>query len=258
MGRENLDFDNICILEGMTSISALIGAKESGVNDRKIVEILFDKEKVKKKQREFRFLEHKAKELDFSLTVSDAAAIDALGVGNTHGGVVARCTARTLPLPTAENLPKNAFLCLLDGIEDPYNFGYSLRSLYAAGCDAILTGTRNWFSAAGVVAKASAGASEALPAFCGDSLETIKLAKSLGYTVIAASIRDSISHLEANLKKPILLVVGGEKRGICAAVAETIDQNVRIDYGRSFRGSLSTAAATTVLAFEILRQNKEI
>ena len=51
MVQENLDFDNICILEGMTSISALIGAKESGVNDRGIVEILFDKEKIKKKQR---------------------------------------------------------------------------------------------------------------------------------------------------------------------------------------------------------------
>ena len=176
----------------------------------------------------------------------------------THGGVIARCTERTLPSPTAENLPKNAFLCLLDGIEDPYNFGYALRSLYAAGCDAILAGTRNWFSAAGVVAKASAGASEALPAFCGDPMEAVLLAKSLGYTVVAASIRDAVSYTEANLKKPILLIVGGEKRGVCSAIAKLVDQNVRIDYGRSFRGSLSTSAATTVLAFEILRQNGEI
>lgn len=257
MGQKNLVFDDICILEGMTSISALIAAIEAKINDRTIVEILFDEAKLEKKQREFRFLEHKARELDFLLTKTTAEAIAALGVGNTHGGVIARCTARTLPSPTAENLPKNAFLCLLDGIEDPYNFGYALRSLYAAGCDAILAGTRNWFSAAGVVAKASAGASEALPAFCGDPMEAILLAKSLGYTVVAASIRDAVSYTEANLKKPILLIVGGEKRGVSSAIAKLVDQNVRIDYGRSFRGSLSTSAATTVLAFEILRQNGE-
>jgi hypothetical protein len=36
---------------------------------------------------------------------------------------------------------------------------------------------------------------------------------------------------------------------------EQADQIVRIDYGRSFRGSLSAASAATVLAFEIYRQN---
>ncbi len=27
---------------------------------------------------------------------------------------------------------------MLEGIEDPYNFGYAVRSLYAAGADAIV------------------------------------------------------------------------------------------------------------------------
>ena len=34
------------------------------------------------------------------------------------------------------------------------------------------------------------------------------------------------------------------------------DTTVRIDYGRDFRGSLSTASAATVIAFEVLHQNK--
>ena len=35
------------------------------------------------------------------------------------------------------------------------------------------------------------------------------------------------------------------------------DRVVRIDYGRSFRGSLSAASAATVMAFELFRQNKK-
>ena len=60
---------------------------------------------------------------------------------------------------------------------------------------------------------------------------------------------------EADLKKPLLLVVGGEKRGISAEMLALADRVVRIDYGREFRGSLSAASAATVMAFEILRQN---
>jgi hypothetical protein len=154
-------------------------------------------------------------------------ALDALCVGKTHGGIIALCGERTLPLPTAENLPKNGFLCLLEGIEDPYNFGYAVRSLYAAGCDAVLVGERNWMSAAGVVARASAGASEALPLFSGNPEQAVRAAKSLGYTVACAGIRDSVSYTEAALKKPLLLVVGGEKRGVSAGVLALCDQTVR-------------------------------
>ena len=51
------------------------------------------------------------------------------------------------------------------------------------------------------------------------------------------------------------MIVGGEKRGISRAVLDKADNIVRIDYGNSFNGSLSTAAATAVFAFEILRNN---
>lgn len=255
MIKEELRLQNSTVMEGMTSISALLAARESGINDREIKEILYDRDKRKKKAREIGFLTAKCKALGIPLTEATADEIDAISLGNTHGGIVALCGERTLQAPTAENLPKSGFLCLLEGIEDPYNFGYALRSLYAAGCDGVLLGERNWMSAAGVVARASAGASEALPLYSGSTSENIKLLKSLGYRVVCAGIRDSISYVKADLKKPLLLVVGGEKRGISASVLALSDATVRIDYGRTFRGSLSAASATTVLAFEILRQN---
>lgn len=243
------------IFEGMTSLSALLAAKESGVNDRPISEVRFDKAKKQKKAREYAFLTRKCRELQIPLTLTDAAELEKICIGNTHGGVVAMCGDRTLPSPTRENLPPSGFLCLLEGIEDPYNFGYALRSLYAAGCDGVLLGERNWMSAAGVVARASAGASESMSVWAGDTNEAISLLREMGYRIVCAGIRDSVGLYEADLKKPLVLVVGGEKRGISAEMLEKADQIVRIDYGRPFRGSLSAASAATVLAFEILRQN---
>ncbi len=256
MKKEESRFTASNVMEGMTSISALLGAKACGINDRIIYEIRFDAAKQAKKARELAFLRAKCRELGIPLVLTDAADIEAHCIGNTHGGVIALCGERTLPPPTAENLPKDAFLCYLEGIEDPYNFGYALRSLYAAGCDGVLLGERNWLTAAGVVARASAGASEALPLFSGDPIQALKTLKTLGYRIAMAGIRESVSMYEADLKKPLMLVVGGEKRGVSAEVTSLADQTVRIDYGREFRGSLSAASAATVLAFEVLHQNQ--
>ena len=257
MIKEDIRFADSTVMEGMTSISALLLARENGINDRPIHEIRFDRAKKAKKAREFGFLTAKCRELGIPLLEVDAADIDRFCIGSTHGGVIAVCGERTLPCPTVNSLPKNGFLCLMEGIEDPYNFGYAIRSLYAAGCDGILLGERNWMTAAGVVARSSAGASEALPVFAGEILAAVQAAKEAGYRVVTAGIRDAVSMYEADLKKPLLLIVGGEKRGVSAAVAALADRTVRIDYGRAFRGSLSAASAATVLAFEILHQNAD-
>ena len=57
------------------------------------------------------------------------------------------------------------------------------------------------------------------------------------------------------LPLPILLLVGGEKRGISRKVLEEADILVKIGYAREFRASLSAASATTMFAYEIARQN---
>jgi len=257
MIKEEVRFENSTVMEGMTSISSLLASREQHVNDREIIEIRYDRAKKQKKARELAFLSAKCAELGIRLVETTAEEMNKICIGNTHGGIVAICGARTLPSPTTENLPINAFLCFLEGIEDPYNYGYAVRSLYAAGCDAVLVGERNWMSAAGVVARSSAGASETLSIFSGNPEEAVKTARELGYNVVCAGIRDSVSYTEADLKKPLLLVVGGEKRGVSAGLLSLCDKVVRIDYGRAFRGSLSTAAAVAVLGFEILRQNRE-
>lgn len=178
-----------------------------------------------------------------------------MAVGNTHGGILAVCSERLYPAPNANLIRPDGFYAMIEGIEDPYNFGYAMRSLYAAGVDGILLSPRNWMSAAGVVCRASAGASELVPIYVCEQEKCIQLFKTLDYKVVCADIENSVSLYEADLKKPVFLIVGGEKRGISRAVLNAADQIVRIDYGRDFKASLSAASASTILAFEIYRQN---
>jgi 23S rRNA (guanosine2251-2'-O)-methyltransferase len=155
----------------------------------------------------------------------------------------------------AKKIEDNGFYVMIEGIEDPYNFGYSLRSLYAMGCSGIILTERNWMSAAGVVARSSAGASEMFDIYRSSPSDCIEIFKSKGYKVICADENTDNILGKCDLKKPILLIVGGEKRGISRAVVDLADMLVRIDYGREFRASLSAASATTMFAYEIARQN---
>jgi 23S rRNA (guanosine2251-2'-O)-methyltransferase len=242
------------LMEGMTSISAVINS--SDINDRKIEKIWIDREKRKSKAAEIGFLKANAQRLGYTMEFVDAAEIQALTVGNTHGGIIAFCSARTLP-PLSELTPKEkGFYTYMEGIEDPYNFGYAIRSLYASGVDGIIVPERNWMGAAGVVARSSAGTSELIPIYTADADTAVTFFRGHGIRILCAGIRDSVSIFDEHFPFPLLLVIGGEKRGISAHLLEQADQIVRIDYGRSFRGSLSAASAATVMAFELYRQNR--
>ena len=257
MQKEAEKFIDSSLMEGMFSIRAILRANEEGINDRKIETILVDQTKTRSKAKELSYLRAMSYQHGFNIEYVDAAKIDEMTIGSSHGGIIAKCTERTLPRAKDFKIKENGFYVMLEGIEDPYNFGYCLRSLYAAGVDGILVGERNWFSAAGVVCRASAGASELFEIAVGDTAEIVKLFKDKGYTVLAADkTDDAVPVYDMAIKTPVLLVVGGEKRGITRAVLSECDKVVCLDYGRRFGAALSAASAASVLAFEIYRQNR--
>lgn len=247
---------NTLVFEGLTAISALINAIESGKNPRKIHKILFDESKINSKYRELGFLRAKSSVLDYELCITSADEIDKLTSGSTHGGIVAICSEREIPALSEALIKKDGIYYMFEGIEDPYNFGYVIRSVYAAGADGIIMSPRNWLTAASVVAKSSAGTSEVIDMFISEPEDAVDAFKSLGFDVVCAGIRDSESVYEADIKRPLLVVIGGEKRGISRKVLNKADKIIRIDYGRDFRGSLPSVAATAIISFEISRKTK--
>lgn len=183
--------------------------------------------------------------------------------GQTHGGVVAfggprRFTTLEALLDSLDNpdSPEQPLIAMLDGVEDPYNFGQALRAFYAAGVHGVVLPPRNWAGAAAVVGRASAGASERMP-LC--IMENARAAAAVlaarGLRVAAAARgRPAVPLYAADLRGPLFLLVGGEKRGISRPLLEQADLLLEIPYGRGFAGSLGTVAAAAVLAFEIQRQ----
>lgn len=248
---ENL-YSEYDVFEGMTSISAIIAS-----GNRKIVKVLYNSDKKKSKYNEIRFLETKSRELGFDLEGVSHTIIDNLANGKTHGGIIALCARLDLPsLTSADQIRENGFYLILDGIEDPYNFAYAIRSVYAAGADGIIVPSYRFNNSHGLICKGSAGTSELLDIFECNIFDAIDIFKSKGYKIASAGIRDSVSLYDADLKKPILLIIGGEKRGISSEVLEKSDMIVRIEYGKTFRGSLTASSASTILSFEVYRQNK--
>lgn len=252
--KESDKFIESNIFEGMTSISALLN---SDSNDRKINKILYNVHFRDKKPKQLAFLRHRASELDFELTEVSDSEIEKHTIGSSHGGVIAFCSERAIPSLSIENIAENGVYYMLEGIEDPYNFGYALRSIYASGADGVILSPRNWMGAAGVVARASAGASELLNLYISLPEDAIRLFKEKNYKVYAADKPNSVSIYDTDMKKPLFVIIGGEKRGNTKVVLDSSDKIIRIDYGRDFPAALSAASAATIISFEVYRQNNK-
>ena len=238
-------------LEGSVSVYAVMNS-----GSRNIEEIFLSPD-AKKDDGKISGIIRRAKKLNIPVTDCTAEFYETHSTAKTNGGVLALCSDRRF-LTIEELLGKgHPFLFLLCGVEDPYNFGYAVRSLYAAGAKGMLLPQRNWLSAAGVCVRASAGATEFIDcSVYSDESELMKKAKSYGYTVVCAEEKDSedlFTCKKIEKAEKILLVIGGEKRGITKDILSASDCRVRIPYGGDFDMSLTASAAAAVLGFEILR-----
>lgn len=172
--KEADKFKNSNVFEGIVSIRSLISAREAKINDRQINKIFFNISKTDSKRRELDYLKAKSDANGFTVEAAEPELIDSMTVGNTHGGIIAICGERSFA-PLEGNILPNSFYIMLEGVEDPYNFGYALRSVYAAGTAGVVLSPRNWMGAAGVVCRASAGASELMPMYISDGTEAAAL-----------------------------------------------------------------------------------
>ena len=183
------------------------------------------------------------------------ATLDGHAPGQPHGGVIALVGPRRLDAlddllgaPLAVNV-------LLDGVEDPFNFGQAVRSLYAAGIDGLIVRPRNWLTAAATVIRASAGATEFIPTAAAETADAVAVARARAIPVAVAAEDGRTMH-EVDLAGPLLLLIGGEKRGVARSLRASADAIVRIPYGRDVDYALGPAGSAAILAFEILRQRQ--
>ena len=156
--------DKDALLEGFISVSA---ALQGG--HRPVYSVLI---RAGKSDGQTRHLEQLARAARVPVERVSEDVIGAQAGGKTHGGVLARVGPYQFAvLETLAAGKPRPLVTMIDGVEDPFNFGASVRALYAAGADGLVLRPRNWLSAAGTVARASAGASELIPTALAETAE---------------------------------------------------------------------------------------
>lgn len=185
--------------------------------------------------------------------------IDELASGRTHGGVIALVgprRERSVATLLAE-AGERSLIVLLDGIEDPFNFGQAVRALYAAGVDGLIV-RRSWETAVGTVTRASAGASELIPSARTASVEEAAAAcRRVGMRIACAvASEDAVELSETDLTGGLFVLIGGERRGVTRSFVDQADLRVRIGYGRERAPELGAATSAAIIGFEALRQRR--
>jgi 23S rRNA (guanosine2251-2'-O)-methyltransferase len=235
------------IIEGNVSVkAAVMGGK------RKVARILVDEAK---NDKDTSWILHRAEEKDISIEKVKREAIDSMAEGRTHGGLIAETEGRIFDHEEDCMKGNDTFAVILEGVEDPFNLGYIMRSLYAAGCTGILLRNRNWASSESTILKSSAGAFDRMNVVMSDDLaESMVSFAEKGVKTYAAMRKDAVTLYEADFSGPVLLAIGGEMRGLSSAVRKNVSQNIYIPYANDFHNALNAAGASAVLGFEVYRQ----
>lgn len=150
-----------------------------------------------------------------------------------------------------------ALLVALDGVTDPHNLGAIARSAAAFGAHGLFLPQRR---AAGVTAtawKASAGVLAHLPVARATNLvQALRAAADAGLMLAGLDGRGELDLDALELATgPLVLVVGGEGRGLTRLVGETCDVRVRIPTAGIVE-SLNASVAAGVALAEVARRRR--
>ncbi len=148
---------------------------------------------------------------------------------------------------------KPPFYVAAEAIEKPGNLGTILRSSDAAGVDGLIVCDRCTDIYNPNVVRASVGTLFTVPVVEAGGGETLNWLRRKGISILAATPHADQLYTEADLTKPLAIVVGTEQFGLSRLWMENADLQVRIPM-LGVADSLNVATATTLLLYETVRQ----
>lgn len=171
-----------------------------------------------------------------------------------HQGIVAEVD----PYPyvgAAELLERpDALVVALDQVQDPHNLGSVCRSAEVAGATGVVIPERRAVGVTAAVCKASAGAVEHLRVARARNLaDWLAEAKHAGAWVYGAAADAPMRWDQVDFEGRVVLVLGGEGKGIRPRVAALCDVQVALPTAGRV-ASLNVSAAASALLFEAVRQ----
>jgi 23S rRNA (guanosine2251-2'-O)-methyltransferase len=147
-------------------------------------------------------------------------------------------------------------ILVLDGVEDPHNFGAILRSVDAAGADGVVRQTRHAAPIGGATAKASAGAlSHVRIAEVVNIARALEALKEAGVWTVGLADDAQVPYDAVDLTMPTALVLGAEGNGLRRLVRQRCDWLVSIPMAGHVQ-SLNVSVAAGIVLFEAVRQRR--
>jgi 23S rRNA (guanosine2251-2'-O)-methyltransferase len=190
-------------------------------------------------------------------------ALNRLSQTAAHQGVIAYgaskdCVALEDLLDISQRKKEPPLYCILDGIEDPHNFGSIIRSADASGIHGIVIRSRRAVGLTAAVSKASAGAIEYVPvAMVSNISQAIEKLKRNGVWIIGVDTDGEIEYSKADFTLPIAIVIGSEGKGISDLVKKNCDYLVSIPMKGKIT-SLNASVAAALAMYEAFNQRKQL
>ena len=143
---------------------------------------------------------------------------------------------------------------ILDSIMDPQNLGSIIRTAHCLGANGVVIPTDRAAPVTAAVIKASAGSAEQLPVARVTNLsQTIDYLKDKGFWVFGAEAHAGNNLREMDFNCPVVLVLGGEAKGIRPQIKKKCDFLLTIPMAGSF-DSFNVAVAAGIIQYEIFCQ----
>jgi 23S rRNA (guanosine2251-2'-O)-methyltransferase len=213
------------------------------------------------KRRDQRLLDLLAQAEQLRIPVRRVAddELDRESGGASHQGVVADVKASQvyeLDDLVREATPP-ALLVVLDGVEDPQNFGAILRTADAAGAHGVIRQTRHSAPLGGAASRASAGAMAHVKiADVVNIARALEDLKGAGVWTVGLAGDAPLTYDQVDLTVPTAFVLGAEGTGLRRLVRERCDFLMKIPmFGHI--GSLNVSVAAGVALFEAVRQRRQ-
>ena len=159
-------------------------------------------------------------------------------------------------LQEAEQKQEDAFVLILDGIEDPHNLGSIIRTAETAGVHGIIIPKRRAVAVNSTVNKVSCGAAQymkiARVTNISDAIEELKRA---GLWVCGTDVSTDKYYYNQDLTGPLAIVIGNEGKGMSDKVKKNCDFLVKIPMKGKIE-SLNAAVSTGIVVYEAVKQRK--
>ncbi|HEY5197729.1 MAG TPA: 23S rRNA (guanosine(2251)-2'-O)-methyltransferase RlmB [Solirubrobacteraceae bacterium] len=192
------------------------------------------------------------------IELAAADAIERACGSSDHQGVCA--DAGPYPYAGAEEIlaGPDSVIVALDELQDPHNLGAVARTAECAGASGVVICERRAAEVSPAVCKASAGAVEHLRiARVRNMVAFLERAQQVGFWCHGAASGGGVAYDAPDYSGGVVLVLGGEGRGLRRLVAERCDDLVSLPLMGQV-GSLNVSAAAAVLMYEVLQQRARL